>query len=79
MFYNCLIIQPNSILEINSKILIFHAEDDWHVPYQHGFILNEIAQHRAEHLPPVELVSFGKEFGLGHYLYSHKSIYTHIK
>jgi fermentation-respiration switch protein FrsA (DUF1100 family) len=69
----------SSILEINSKVLIMHAEDDWFVPYHHGLKLYEISKKRSKKLPPVKFLSVGKEFGLGHFLQSHKPVYEHIK
>lgn len=68
-----------SILEINSKILIMHAEDDWLVPYYHSVQLKEISKQRPRHFPEVKFVSFGKELGLGHNLQSHSIIYSHIR
>jgi fermentation-respiration switch protein FrsA (DUF1100 family) len=68
-----------SILEINAKILILHAEDDKSIPYSHGLELYEICQNRRYDLPPVRFVSVNKELGLGHFIQSHKPMYEHIK
>lgn len=68
-----------NILEINSKILIMHAEDDWFIPQYHSVTLKEISKKRPKHFPEVKFVPLEKELGLGHFLQSHKPIYTHIK
>jgi hypothetical protein len=67
-------------LKINSKIIIFHAEDDWLIPQSHSIELLDIAQkHRPKEYPKVELVKFGKELGLGHFVSYHMPVYNIIK
>lgn len=70
-----------SIVKINSKILIFHAQDDWHVPYYLGLDLFEICKtQRPKDYPKVELVILEREHGLGHSnIYLHENIYPIIR
>jgi hypothetical protein len=69
-----------SILKIKSKIIIFHAEDDWFVPISHAIELAAIAEkRRPKEFPKVELVKYGKELGLGHFVSYHGPFYEKLK
>jgi hypothetical protein len=70
-----------SILKVNSKILILHAEDDWFVPSDRSRELVQICEEkRPKSYPPVKLVEFHKGLELGHAkIYTHKKLYPLIK
>lgn len=74
-------IKNKSILKINSKILILHAEDDWLIPQDRSRDLVKISnEKRPKNYPPVKLIELHKRFGLGHVkIYTHKEIYPIIK
>jgi hypothetical protein len=68
-------------VKVNSKILIFHAEDDWFIPHDRGLDLLRIAKTlRPKNYPKVELKVLDKEHGLGHCnIYLHEEIYPIVK
>ena len=70
-----------SIIKINSKIHIFHAEDDGFVPVARAYDLLNIAEtQRPKEFPKVELTVFKKELQLGHSnIYKHEQIYSIVK
>jgi hypothetical protein len=70
-----------SIIKINSKIQIFHAEDDGFVPVARAFDLLKIAEaKRPKEFPKVELTVFKKELQLGHSgIHKHEDMYSIIR
>ena len=69
-----------SILKIKSKIIIFHAEDDWFIPHTHSVELLKLAEtYRPKEYGKVELITYGKEHGLGHFVHQHEPLYLLIK
>ena len=71
----------NSIIKINSKVQIFHSEDDAFVPVARAFDLLKIAENkRPKEFPKVELTVFKKELQLGHSnIHKHEEMYSIIK
>ncbi len=71
----------NSILKINSKILILHAADDWFIPKDHSLDLIKICKEkRPAEFPPVKLIEYHEDLMLGHNkIYLHEELYPAIK
>lgn len=53
-----------------------HAKDDTFVPYSQGETLFKIAKQAKRN---VNLITFEKDLGLGHFLQSHLPVYDQIK
>lgn len=70
-----------NLLQVKSKVLIVHAEDDWFIPQDHSRELLKLCQEkRPRDYPPVKLVEIEKKHQLGHLkLYSHKEIIPTLK
>lgn len=70
-----------SIVKINSRILIFHSEDDFFIPHTRAYDLLRIAENqRPKEFPKVELMIFKSELNLGHTnIYKNEDIYPVVK
>jgi hypothetical protein len=69
-----------SLLYLKSKILIFHAEDNWHVPKaQSDELVNLLKSKRSKNYPLLKYVELKGDLGLGHFIQSHMPVYREIK
>jgi homoserine acetyltransferase len=78
---NVLLFAFVSILEIESKILIFHSEDDWLISRDRSRELVRICEEkRSKQYSPVSLIELHSDHRLGHSnIGSHNEIYPIVK